>query len=120
MGIVHRSGIALLLVVVAAFVGCGKDSEARVKRPAAHFWLCPSGGTGATAKCRDRFDANQLVGMRFDAASRLANAHGFRLRRYAPLRPDEGLTANELSARIDVECESATPNCVVLRVLRLG
>jgi hypothetical protein len=59
-----------------------------------------------------------LVGLNLAAASRLASAHGYQIRDLAPgydVRTED-LVAN----RLDIECSSTSPTCVVVRIVEKG
>lgn len=83
------------------------------------MFVCANWAT-KTRNCVDRFDESRLIGLHFDSAERLASKHGLRVRREAPLGPNEGLTADKLSNRIDIECDSTAASCVVVRILGTG
>jgi hypothetical protein len=119
--IVRRTWIAALLCVALACAGCGKDGIAVVKRPVLPLYLCwRTFKPHPSRPCQHRFDAGQLVSLRLDAASSLAAAHGYSVRRIAPLARGESLTADLQLHRIDVECAEASEDCIVVRIVEQG
>jgi hypothetical protein len=119
--IMHRPWIAALLCVALGVAGCGKDGIALVKRPVLPIFLCRlTFDHHPNPPCRHRFDAGQLISLRLSAANHLAAAHGYSIRRVAPLTRGEALTADLQLDRIDVECAEAAEDCIVVRIVEQG
>lgn len=116
----RRSGVAVLLALAAAVVGCGKGEFAVVKRPVLPISLCWIGSGGKTGRpCEHPFDAGQLISLRLDAAERLAKRHDYTLRVIAP-PANQFLTLDLGYGRIDVECAEVAENCIVTRIVEQG
>jgi hypothetical protein len=117
----------LVCLLALALAACGKGDIAIVKRPLLPIYVClhlrpddARHAEGFEERCEGRFDAGQTIGMHFMDAARLAAAHGFTLRREAPLAKHEALTADYLTRRIDVECNGISDNSIVVRIIQQG
>jgi hypothetical protein len=90
-----------LVVATVVLSGCGrsdiggKDGTVVVKRPVLPIYLCRLTFDGhSNAPCRHRFNAGQMISLRLNAANTVVEAHGYSVRRVAPLARGEALTAD--------------------------
>jgi hypothetical protein len=98
-----------------AIAGCGKSSIVAVNRPVLPMYVCASPAERPGERCARRFDAGQLIGLRLPAAEERAHAHGFRV---APGHLILAMDAE--SNRLDVECDSTSRDCTVVRIAYRG
>jgi hypothetical protein len=108
-------GTATLLLA-----GCGKANLVAVKRPVKPIWICESFRLSRERTCPNRFDAGSLVGLRLRQAERLAAAHGYNVRRVAPLGEHEMLILDLESSRLNVETDSTSEQSTVVRFVEQG
>lgn len=113
------SAAAALLLAVLAFASCGKSSIVTVRRPLEAIRVCDN-LTDSEWGCRHEFDAASLVAMSLPDAKRLAKAHGYVVRRVAPLLEHEMLMRDFRKDRIDVETDAAREDSTVLRFVEKG
>jgi hypothetical protein len=116
VAVVKRPLIPFSFCNEARKLNCGKGAVAIVKRPVIPIHFC-NGPRGTPC---GRFDAGPMIGMKLNAARRLAKTYGFTVRRVAPLRKDEGVLLDAESNRIDVECNAPSDNSFVVRIMGLG
>jgi hypothetical protein len=112
------SGAAVLLVALA-LASCGKSAILTVRRPLEPIRVCDN-LTNSEYGCRHEFDAGSLVGMSLPDARQLANAHGYVVRRVAPLKRNETLATGLRKDRIDVETDSSSDEGTVVRFVEKG
>lgn len=112
------------LALSPLLAACGGANVAAVRPPVVPIYACPSSGRLTEAReTQNRegcFDAGRLIGMRLKDAERLAAAHGFTVRRAAPLEPGEVLTDDYVPSRIDVEGNEASEDAIVVRLMYRG
>jgi hypothetical protein len=108
--------VATLTLLVA---GCGKGDRVAVRRPVKPIWVCLN-RLSPKRGCADQFNAGLLVGMKLEAAGRLAKAHGYEVRRVAPLADHEGLIMDYESSRLDVETDGTSEHSTVVRFAEQG
>jgi hypothetical protein len=114
-----RLPAALLGTLSLLLVGCGKRDVVAVRRPVKPIWVClqrfpPQRG------CTHRFDAGLLVGLKLEAAGRLATVHGYKVERVAPLADGEYLILDFEPGRLDVETDGTSENANVVRFAGQG
>jgi hypothetical protein len=110
----------VVAALVLAVAGCGKSNIVAVRRPVLPIYYCLGRDEHAGEHCRGEFNAALLIGLTLAKASSLAKSHGYVVRREAPVR---GWFFDDLvnsSNRIDVECNDASDNCVVVRIIGTG
>jgi hypothetical protein len=115
----RASASAALLLASLAFVSCGKSGIVAVRRPLETIRVCDNLSDSEWG-CRHEFDAGSLVGMSLPDAARLAEAHGYVVRRVAPLQKREVLTTDFRKDRIDVETDSSNERGTVVRFVEKG
>jgi hypothetical protein len=113
------SGAAALLLAALALAGCGKSSIVTVRRPLGTIRVCDNLSSSEWG-CRHEFDAGALVAMSLPDARRLAKAHGYVVRRVAPLKHGEALTGDFRKDRIDVETDAPGEDSTVVRFVEKG
>jgi hypothetical protein len=112
--------LAALLLIASAMSGCGKSSIVAVKRPAIAINVCQNVHDEGYDPCPGLFDVGRIIGLRLPAAEKLAESHGYKVRSVAPLGEHEALTADFESNRLDVECDSTSRDCIVVRYVERG
>jgi hypothetical protein len=106
-----------LLALVVSLGGCGKSSIVAVRAPLLPIYICP----GIHGRCEgERFDVGPVIGMVFTKADAFVKAHGYELRKIAPLGPGGALTADYNSGRIDVETSGIPTSSIVTRIVKRG
>jgi hypothetical protein len=114
-----RSPALLFATLALSLTSCGKSNLVAVRRPVKPIWVCVL-RLGAKQGCDHRFNAALLVGMKLPGAQRLAGHNGYVLRRVAPLRGDEALTADERFNRLDVETDAPNEDSTIIRYADQG
>lgn len=107
----------LLLILVFALSSCGKADVAIVKPPRVPIYVCSNGASPRGSDCEGKFNAGRLLGLTLNAGERLAHDHGHTVRRVIPA---EGIELDYRSGRIDIECTSTSPDCIIVRLVRTG
>ena len=111
-----------LIAFAVVLAGCGKSQIVAVKRPIVPIYLCPNAQERGRRTCAGRFDAGQLIGMPLDNAHQIAAAHGFAVKRGAPLTPDESLDdeiAGNGTNLLRVETSGTSTSSIVVRLMGL-
>jgi hypothetical protein len=112
--------LVLLLILGLLLASCGKSDIVAVRRPVDEIRVCDDSLDHREWGCRDEFNAGLLIGMRLSDAKRLAAAHGYVVRRAAPLQKHEALTMDFLTDRIEVETNAPNENSTVVRFIDKG
>lgn len=113
----RHAPVVLPIAVAVLLAGCGKADIAIVKPPRVPIFVCANRESDKRPGCEDRFNAGLLLGLTLEAGDRLARRHGYTVRRIVPAEVDIGDYEPE---RIDVECTSSAPDCVIVRLVHMG